>query len=96
MIDRAKGTGHPRFPEHVYPVDYGYLDGTTTVDGGGIDVWVGASGDGRIGAILCSVDLLKRDAEIKLLIGCTEDEIQTILAFMNGHTMRALLVRREE
>lgn len=41
VIDRPKGTTHPRFPDFVYQVDYGYLKETTSMDGGGIDVWVG-------------------------------------------------------
>jgi inorganic pyrophosphatase len=94
VIDRPKGTAHPRYPDVIYPVDYGYLDGTTTVDGGGIDVWRGTTGAVRPDAILCTVDLLKRDAEIKILLGCSEAEKQTILDFHNGDAMRALLVRR--
>ena len=41
VIDRPKGLPHPRFPEVVYPLDYGYLEGTQAIDGGGIDVWRG-------------------------------------------------------
>ena len=41
VIDRPKGTTHPRFPNFVYKVDYGYLKETTSMDGAGIDVWVG-------------------------------------------------------
>ena len=44
-----------------------------SMDGSGIDVWVG-SGDKKIDAIMCIVDLMKRDSEIKILIGCTEEE----------------------
>ncbi len=29
VIDRPKGTTHPRFPGLVYPLDYGYLKGTS-------------------------------------------------------------------
>ena len=43
------------------------------MDGGGIDVWVG-SGEKTVDAIMCIVDMMKRDSEIKLLIGCTEEE----------------------
>jgi inorganic pyrophosphatase len=28
VIDRPKGTHHPRFSEIIYPVDYGYLENT--------------------------------------------------------------------
>ena len=41
VIDRPKGSSHPRFPEMVYPLDYGYLENTASMDGEGVDVWVG-------------------------------------------------------
>jgi inorganic pyrophosphatase len=37
VIDRPKGSHHPRYPEIVYPVDYGYLKNTTSMDGSGSD-----------------------------------------------------------
>ena len=77
VIDRPKGTTHPRFPDFVYKVDYGYLKETTSMDGGGIDVWVGTD-EKKIDAIICIVDLMKKDSEIKILIGCTEEEKQII------------------
>ena len=43
------------------------------MDGAGIDVWVGSQNK-QIDAIMCIVDLMKRDSEIKILIGCTEEE----------------------
>lgn len=73
VIDRPKGSAHPRFPDFIYRVDYGYLKGTASMDGAGIDVWVG-SGEKTVDAIMCIVDLMKRDSEIKILIGCTEEE----------------------
>jgi inorganic pyrophosphatase len=94
VIDRPKGSAHPRFPEAIYPLDYGYLHPTTTVDGGGVDVWVGSQPGRPLEAVLCSVDLYKRDVEVKLLLGCTEAEIEQILAFMNQFSMRVLLVQR--
>jgi inorganic pyrophosphatase len=94
VIDRPKGSHHPRFPEIVYPLDYGYLDGTTASDGGGIDVWRGTRKAGKLSAVIMTVDLHKRDTEIKILLGCTETEIQTILDFHNNDKMRATFVRR--
>lgn len=38
VIDRPKGTSHPRYPDSIYPVDYGYLRDTASMDGSGIDV----------------------------------------------------------
>ena len=94
VIDRPKGTCHPRYPEPAYPLDYGYLDGTTSGDGGGIDVWLGASGTRDLSAVILTMDAFKRDAEIKLILGCSEEETQIALACSNNDKMRALLVRR--
>ena len=94
VIDRPKGTAHPRYPDFIYPVDYGYLKDTTSMDGAGIDVWVG-TGEQTIDAILCTVDLLKRDAEIKLLIGCTEEETRLVVQTQNKtEYMKGILIRR--
>ena len=87
-IDRPKGSIHPRYGEALYPLDYGYLENTTSSDGGGIDVWLGSLNSAvdnasakTLTGILCTFDTLKRDAEIKLLIGCTEDDIPVIREF---------------
>lgn len=94
VIDRPKGTTHPRFPDFVYKVDYGYLKETTSMDGGGIDVWVGTD-EKKIDAIICIVDLMKKDSEIKILIGCTEEEKQIIYQTHNETKyMKGILIRR--
>ena len=95
VIDRPKGSHHPRYPELVYPVDYGYLKNTTSMDGGGIDVWRGTKISGKIDAIVCTVDLYKKDSEIKILIGCNAAEKKLILQFHNrGESMKGLLIER--
>ena len=88
IIDRPKGSPHPRYPQMIYPLDYGYLENTTSADSGGIDVWLGSlsrltnNEDAKtLTVILCTFDTLKRDAEIKLLIGCSETDIQVIRDF---------------
>ena len=91
VIDRPKGSRHPKYPDVIYPLDYGYLENTMAMDGGGIDVWKGSNGE-YVDAIICTVDLTKRDSEIKILIGCTEEEKQ--LAIPNNECMKGLLVRR--
>lgn len=96
MIDRPKGSRHPRYPHVVYPLDYGYLAGTSSMDGGGIDLWLGSESAKGLDAIIVTVDMLKRDSEIKLLIGLTEDEKQKAIAFHNNQYMKGLFIRREE
>ena len=94
VIDRAKGTAHPKFPDFIYKVDYGYLKETTAMDGDGIDVWVGTD-EKKIDAIMVIVDLMKKDSEIKILIGCTEEEKQIIYQTHNEtEYMKGVLIRR--
>ncbi len=83
VIDRPKGSHHPRFQEIVYALDYGYLDGTTSTDGEGVDVWLGSEPERGLNAVICTVDLDKGDAEMKLMVGCTDDEMQYIEDFYN-------------
>ena len=94
VIDRPKGSAHPKYPSLVYPADYGYLKNTASMDGEGIDLWRG-EGEPAVTAVLCTVDLLKRDCEIKILLGCTEEELAAILKTQNRTpNMAALLIRR--
>jgi inorganic pyrophosphatase len=94
VIDRPKGSRHPKLPDAIYPVAYGYLRGTTASDGEGIDVWVGSLEPKRITGVVCTFDLGKRDAELKLLLGCTTREEDHILSFLNKGDMAAMLVAR--
>jgi inorganic pyrophosphatase len=102
VIDRPVGSSHPRYPEVIYPVDYGYLEETTSTDKDGIDVWIG-KGSSKvvvqtpprvISALILTVDLVKNDAEIKIALNCSEEEIQTILSFHNSNKMGATVIRR--
>lgn len=90
VIDRPKGSRHPRYEDMIYPFDYGYLADTTSGDGGGIDVWLGSltmkekDNPRTLTGILCTFDTLKRDAEIKLLVDCSREDILTIRNFHEG------------
>jgi inorganic pyrophosphatase len=96
VIDRPKDSRHPQLPEVIYPVAYGYLRGTTAIDGEGIDVWVGSLEPMRITGVVCTFDLRKRDAEVKLLLGCTSEEENEILSFLNKGLMAAILVAKTD
>jgi len=95
VIDRPKGSVHPDFSDIIYAIDYGYLNGSTSMDGGGIDIWVGSKRTNTVDAIICTVDLEKNDSEIKLLFNCTEKEKDMILEFHNNSPyMKGVLIRR--
>jgi inorganic pyrophosphatase len=94
VIDRPAGTVHPRYPIGKYPVDYGFLEGTSAADGGGVDIWVGSLGERRVVGALCTVDLLKRDTELKIMYDCRPDEIKSILSYVTSGEMRAIFIDR--
>lgn len=94
VIDQPKGSKHKRC-DSFYPLDYGYLKDTSSMDGGGIDVWCGSLGTAQCDALICTIDLFRKDSEIKLLIACTEEEKQTAMQYHNGfETMKGILIRR--
>jgi len=81
-IDRAYRTAHPRFPSIIYPINYGYVNGTVSTDGEEVDVFVGSSSQGLVGLLITN-DYRKGDREIKLLYNCTPEEIYLCHGFIN-------------
>lgn len=95
VIDRLKGFSRPYAPSVVYPLDYGYLQGTSSSDGEGIDVWRGSLlPEGHLDAVVCTVDVQKWDAEMKLLLGCTTAEKHAICNFHQSAVTAGILVQR--
>lgn len=79
VVDRPRGSAHPRYSSSTYPLDYGYLVGTRAADGDGVDVWLGSLEGAGVTGLVCTVDLEKRDVEIKILVDCTPDEMRRIV-----------------
>lgn len=97
VVDRPRGSVHPLYPQIVYELDYGYLDDTKSSDNEGIDVWLGTDAKQKLDAIVCTIDLVKRDSEIKLLIGCTPAEKSYIKSFYNEWPqMGGILIERDD
>lgn len=95
VIDRPKGSSHPRYPDFIYKVNYGYLKGSQSQDNNEIDVWVGSSTEKKVDAIICTVDLTKRDSEIKILISTTDEEKDIIYRTHNEtESMKGIMIRR--
>ena len=114
-IDRPRGSRHPRYPDFIYPLDYGYLEGTRSADGGGVDVWLGTdrascaaglelaaagqeAGEAHalsLSGLLLTVDRIKQDVEVKLLLNCTHEEMEIALKASNSPSMTAILLAQE-
>lgn len=95
-IDRPKGSVHPKYSDYIYPLNYGFLKGTMSSDGEGIDVWVGSSENKMVNGIISSVDYIKGDSEIKILYACTQEEIELIYKDHNRNEgMKGILLIRK-
>ncbi len=92
VIDRPAGSAHSRYPGFIYPLDYGYLAGTAAADGDGIDVWLGSLPERRVTGAIATVDLHKRDAEIKILLACSPEEARAALAAHQNSGQAAVLI----
>lgn len=94
VIDRPRGTLHPRFEQFRYELDYGYLEGTTAMDGGGVDLWRGTLPEVRVTGAIMTIDGQKKDAEVKLLVSCTPAEAAIAERTHNQVSQAGLLVLR--
>ena len=74
-------------------MDYGFLEGTKGGDGVGVDVWRGTRSERVTGAIF-TVDTLKSEVEVKLLIGCSPEEAAAAVEIHNKGSQAALMVPR--
>jgi inorganic pyrophosphatase len=81
-IDRPARTAHPEYPSVIYPLDYGYIPGTTGTDGEPVDVFSGSGETGLVGLLL-TTDHRQGDREVKLLVDCTPPEVYTAHGFIN-------------
>ncbi len=74
VVDRPMGAPHPRFPDGVpYPVNYGYLPGTTSGDGLRVDAYL-LNCDGPLAAgalvegVVVAAVVRQDDVEDKLIV----------------------------
>lgn len=92
VIDRPLGSAHPRHPDIIYPINYGYIPGTQAGDLQPIDVYVlgvdrpVSSCIGEVVAIVVRRD----DVEDKLVVATagthpTRDEIRDAVRFQEQY-----------
>lgn len=100
-IERPAHEPHPEYPEIVYPLNYGYVNGTRATDGQEVDCFVGTADPtaaaGELVGVILTTDHRKGDREAKLLYRCTPAEIYTAHGFINYDRtlLEGLLVLRQ-
>ncbi len=95
VIAREKGSNHPKYHNLIYPVDYGYLEDTQIEQSEGIAVYKGSGSDYMVTTLVVAADILKKEIDVKLLVGCSPAEEEEILRFLNQTDFqKSVLVRR--
>jgi len=81
VLSAPKNSKHPVYDNLIYPVDYGYLHDNNTDES--IHMYKGTLLTSGVDGIIICADILKKDIEVKLLVGCTQEEELKILEFLN-------------
>ena len=93
LIDRPLGSAHPRHPDMIYPVNYGFIPNTVSGDGAEIDCYVLGINQpiDRIERV-CIIAVIERydDCEDKLVgapegIYYTREEIERAVHFQEQY-----------
>jgi len=93
--ERPRHSRHPLFHDIIYPLDYGYINGTVGPDGDEVDVFTGSTPNGLV-ALIAADDLRRADRDIKLLYNCSPEEIYLANGFINFNPalMQGVLIMR--
>lgn len=92
IVDRPKGGRHPEYPEMIYPINYGYIEGIMAADGEEQDAYILGVDEpisefvGRVIAVIHRAD----DVEDKWVVAdeksrYTEEEIRDLTYFQEQY-----------
>lgn len=94
---RSVGDVHPQYSNLVYPIEYGYLVDTDQEGAVVSKVFKGSLSSRKIESIIVGVDILQKGMDIKLMVGCTQEEEMTCLEFLNQTAFqKTILIRRSD
>ena len=101
-IDRPLGSAHPVFPETVYPVNYGYVEGVWAGDGEAQDAYVLGAEEPleRFEGVVIAIYHRTNDVEDKWIVSLdgkefSDAEILQAIAFQERY-FQGVLLRKEQ
>ncbi|MBR2825444.1 MAG: Inorganic pyrophosphatase [Solobacterium sp.] len=95
VISRHKGDTHPTFKNLIYPTEYGHLKDTLGTSSEGLSVYVGSGDKSVINGIVVAADILIKTVDIKILVGCKDEEVYDVLHFLNSTDFqKTVLIKR--
>lgn len=93
-ITNKSGSRHAQYANLIYPVDFGCLSESGTSEKK-VFLFRGSQKQAAVQSIIVMVDILEKALDTRVLIGCTADEEQSILRFLNQTDFqKIILVRR--
>ncbi len=94
-MEKKKGDVHSTFGNLIYPTDYGHLVDAKGAGEYGVSVYVGTGNHMEISALVVAVDILTKELDVKMLVGCNDDEIEDVLRFLNQTDyQKTVLIRK--
>ena len=97
-VDRPLGSHHPKYPDHIYPINYGYIEDFLAPDGDFQDAYllgVDEAVESYFGVVIAIV-LRHNDVESKLVVApkgrdFTDEEIQSTIEFQERYFQSEIL-----
>ncbi len=94
-VIKKKGEVHDTFKNLVYPLDYARIEDMKSVSGHGVAVYLGSENRNKVSALVVAADILEKELDVKVLAGCTEEEIEEVLRYLNQTDFqKTVLIKR--
>ena len=80
---KKKGEQHDTYKNLVYPLDYARIEDMKSVSGHGVAVYLGSDNRNKVSGLIVAADILEKELDVKVLAGCTDEEIEDVLRYLN-------------
>jgi len=91
-LTKKKGETHDEFKNLVYPLDYGKVNANGEK---GVSVYAGSLNRNKVTSLVISADILAKELDVKILAGCTDEETDEVLRFLNQtEFQKTILIKR--
>ena len=91
---KKKGEHHDTYNNLVYPVDYSRIVDMKSPSAHGVAVYMGSGNRNSVTGLIVAADILEKELDVKLLAGCTDEEIEDVLRYLNQTEFQKTIVIR--
>jgi inorganic pyrophosphatase len=92
---KKKGEQHDTYKNLVYPLDYARIEDMKSVSDHGVAVYLGSDNRNKVSGLIVAADILEKELDVKVLAGCTDEEIEDVLRYLNQtEFQKTILIKR--